>query len=61
MMPITDYCHAGLYTYDGESMEYVISKAKSWAEKTFGYFSIARTRHSTNLLSALVSLFNRMQ
>ena len=36
MMPITDYCHAGLYTYDGESMEYVISKAKSWAEKTFG-------------------------
>ena len=36
MTPITDYCNVGLYTYGGESSEYVINKAKDWAEKTFG-------------------------
>lgn len=35
MMPITDYCHAGLYTYSGESKEYVINKAFAWAQATF--------------------------
>ena len=36
MTPITAYCNVGLYTYDGESKEYVINKAKDWAEKNFG-------------------------
>ena len=35
MMPITDYCHAGLYTYRGESKEYVVNKAFAWAQETF--------------------------
>ena len=36
MMPITEFCHVGLYTYSGESTEYVLNKAKAWAAKTFG-------------------------
>ena len=35
MMPITDYCHVGLYTYSGQSKEYVVNKAAAWAEKEF--------------------------
>lgn len=35
MMPITDHCHVGLYTYDGTSREYVMDKAKTWANNTF--------------------------
>ena len=35
MMPITDVCHVGFYTYQGESREYVLTKAKDWANKTF--------------------------
>ena len=36
MMPITDYCNVGFYTYDGTDREYVLTKAKAWAQKTFG-------------------------
>ena len=36
MKPITETCHAGFYTYDGTDKEYVLSKAKAWAQKTFG-------------------------
>jgi len=36
MMPITQYCDAGFYTYGGESKEYVLNKAKAWAKDTFG-------------------------
>ena len=36
MMPITDTCNAGFYTYGGESREYVITKAQNWAAETFG-------------------------
>ena len=35
MMPITDICHVGFYTYQGESREYVMTKAKTWANNTF--------------------------
>ena len=35
MMPITDICNAGFYTYSGESKEYVMNKAKAWANKVF--------------------------
>ena len=30
MMPITKICHAGFYTYSGESREYVLTKARNW-------------------------------
>ena len=36
MMPITEYCDVGFYTYSGESREYVMNKAKTWAQNTFG-------------------------
>ncbi len=35
MMPITETCNAGLYTYDGTSREYVRDKAKAWANSVF--------------------------
>ena len=35
MMPITDICNAGFYTYSGESKEYVMNKAKAWANSVF--------------------------
>ena len=35
MMPITDHCHVGFYTYQGTSREYVMDKAKTWANDTF--------------------------
>ena len=35
MMPITDVCNAGFYTYKGESREYVLTKAKTWANSNF--------------------------
>ena len=36
MMPITEYCDVGFYTYGGESKDYVLTKAKAWAKGTFG-------------------------
>ncbi len=36
MEPITEYCHAGFYTYSGESREYVMTKAQNWAANEFG-------------------------
>lgn len=36
MMPITDTCHVGFYSYGGDSKEYVLNKAKEWARTTFG-------------------------
>ena len=35
MTGITDYCNAGLYTYDGASRDYVGDKAYNWANQTF--------------------------
>ena len=35
MMPITDYCNVGFYTYNGTSREYVMDKAKTWANSVF--------------------------
>ena len=35
MKGITDYCHAGLYTYGGSSTEYVMTKAENWGNSTF--------------------------
>ena len=35
MQGITDYCHAGLYTYGGSSRDYVMDKAKAWGNSTF--------------------------
>ena len=35
MMPITDICNVGFYTYSGESKEYVLTKAKTWANSVF--------------------------
>ena len=35
MMPITDYCNVGFYTYNGASREYVMDKAKTWANSVF--------------------------
>lgn len=35
MQGITDYCHAGLYTYGGSSRDYVMDKAKDWGNSTF--------------------------
>ena len=35
MMPITEVCNAGFYTYQGESSEYVLTKAKTWANSNF--------------------------
>ena len=35
MKPITDYCNVGFYTYSGESKEYVMTKAKNWANSVF--------------------------
>ena len=36
MMPVTEYCNAGFYTYGGESKDYVMNKAKAWAKDVFG-------------------------
>lgn len=38
MMPVTDYCNAAFYTYQGESKEYVMTKAEDWANKEFADF-----------------------
>ena len=35
MMPITEYCNVGLYTYSGTSTNYVMDKAKTWANANF--------------------------
>ena len=35
MTQITEYCNAGFYTYKGESREYVMTKAKAWANEVF--------------------------
>ena len=35
MLPVTDYCHVGFYTYSGESKAYVVNKAAAWAEREF--------------------------
>ena len=35
MSPITEYCNVGFYTYRGESREYVMTKAKTWANEVF--------------------------
>ena len=35
MMPITEYCNVGFYSYAGTSREYVMDKAKAWANATF--------------------------
>ena len=36
MMPVTEYCNAGFYSYGGESKDYVMNKAKAWAKDVFG-------------------------
>lgn len=35
MMPITEYCNVGFYTYTGDSREYVMNKAQAWANSVF--------------------------
>ena len=35
MMPITEYCNVGFYTYSGSSTSYVMDKAKTWANDNF--------------------------
>ena len=35
MMPITQTCNVGFYTYDGSSKDYVLDKAKAWANSVF--------------------------
>ena len=35
MMPITETCNVGFYTYGGASKDYVLDKAKAWANSTF--------------------------
>ena len=35
MMPITQNCNVGFYTYDGSSKDYVLDKAKAWANSVF--------------------------
>ena len=35
MMPITDMCNAGFYTYSGQDRGYVMNKAKAWANSNF--------------------------
>ena len=35
MMPITEHCNVGFYTYQGQSREYVMTKAKTWANEVF--------------------------
>ena len=35
MIPITEYCNVGFYTYSGSSREYVMDKAKAWANSVF--------------------------
>ena len=35
MMRITDYCNVGFVTYNGNSSEYTLKKADTWAHETF--------------------------
>ena len=35
MMPITEHCNVGFYTYSGPSTSYVMDKAKAWANDNF--------------------------
>ena len=35
MMPVTETCHAGFYTYGGDSKAYVMDKAREWANSVF--------------------------
>ena len=35
MMPITEHCNVGFYTYSGTSTSYVMDKAKTWANANF--------------------------
>ena len=35
MMPITEHCNVGFYTYSGSSTSYVMDKAKAWANANF--------------------------
>lgn len=35
MKGITEYCDVGFYTYDGDSREYVMTKAEKWGRNTF--------------------------
>ena len=35
MMPITEHCNVGFYTYSGSSTNYVMDKAKAWANENF--------------------------
>ena len=35
MMPVTDVCNAGFYTYSGQDQAYVMNKAKAWANTVF--------------------------
>ena len=35
MMPITETCHVGFYTYGGDSRTYVMDKAREWANSVF--------------------------
>ena len=35
MMPITEHCNVGFYTYSGSDTGYVMNKAKAWANDNF--------------------------
>ncbi len=35
MMPITEHCNVGFYTYSGSNTGYVMDKAKAWANENF--------------------------
>ena len=35
MMPITEHCNVGFYTYSGTDTGYVMNKAKAWANENF--------------------------
>lgn len=35
MMPITEHCNVGFYTYSGSDTGYVMDKAKAWANENF--------------------------
>ena len=35
MMPITEHCNVGFYTYSGSDTGYVMNKAKAWANENF--------------------------
>ena len=35
MMPVTEYCNVGFYTYSGSDKTYVMDKAKAWANANF--------------------------